>query len=341
MKKENYLAWEVKVGEFNKLKSSFEKFSFLLNFAVLAPSSHNTQPWNFKIKNNTISVYKENKRRLPIADSNDRQLHLSVGCAIQNILIAANYFGYTANLEYKNNSDSPNLIAIISLEEQGKTPETESLIHSITTRKTNRGKYKIDKISSSIIDEIVNNGDSEIKVNVVSDQAKINKLGYVAAVAASRSMENRDFRIELSHHLKNNLTRSKIGMPGFSIGIPTPPSFLLAFLMRMLNLEKIGQKQNIALFEKSTPHIVIISSATDTTEDWIKAGLKFQKISLFLDSKGISTSPWGAPIQIENFYKEIQDILDIKERPQMFFRIGYPIKSSRVSPRLLVNDVLS
>jgi nitroreductase len=35
--------------DLSSLKTSEEKFKYLLKFAVLAPSAHNVQPWAFKI----------------------------------------------------------------------------------------------------------------------------------------------------------------------------------------------------------------------------------------------------------------------------------------------------
>src|SRR5438105_2069360 len=99
--KENYKAWSININDYNAQKTESEKLKFLLKFGVLAPSSHNTQPWSFSIEDNSILVYMEVGRRLPIADSNDRQLFLSIGCAIENIVIAADYFGYLSNVEYK------------------------------------------------------------------------------------------------------------------------------------------------------------------------------------------------------------------------------------------------
>lgn len=47
-----------------------EKLEQFLKYAILAPSSHNTQPWLFKIVGeDTIEVYADDSRWLKIADS--------------------------------------------------------------------------------------------------------------------------------------------------------------------------------------------------------------------------------------------------------------------------------
>ena len=51
-----------------------EKLRFLLGWAVLAPSRHNTQPWNFEIEGDELRVYADLARALPEADPDGRQL---------------------------------------------------------------------------------------------------------------------------------------------------------------------------------------------------------------------------------------------------------------------------
>ena len=60
---------------------SSEKLTFLLNYAVLAPSSHNSQPWKFNVSGDEISLFADKTRWLKVADADQRELHISLGCA--------------------------------------------------------------------------------------------------------------------------------------------------------------------------------------------------------------------------------------------------------------------
>lgn len=66
--KSNFKAWDVKIEDFFNLKTSNEKLRFLLNFAVLAPSSHNSQPWRFEVGEGMIKIFPDLSRRLPESD---------------------------------------------------------------------------------------------------------------------------------------------------------------------------------------------------------------------------------------------------------------------------------
>lgn len=45
-----------------------ERSRFLLQYAVLAPSSHNSQPWAFAVEGGEVHVYADESRRLDVAD---------------------------------------------------------------------------------------------------------------------------------------------------------------------------------------------------------------------------------------------------------------------------------
>ena len=110
--------WNVKEKGFPIKGSMEEKLKFLLNYAILAPSSHNTQPWKFSIKGNSIEVYADLTRQLSEVDPENRELYTSIGCAIANLLIAAEHFGFGYKLEYHEKEDKVVIIEFSKLEER-------------------------------------------------------------------------------------------------------------------------------------------------------------------------------------------------------------------------------
>ena len=49
-----------------------ELLRFFVNFAILAPSGHNTQPWLFKIREWSLDLLADRTRALPVVDPNNR-----------------------------------------------------------------------------------------------------------------------------------------------------------------------------------------------------------------------------------------------------------------------------
>src|SRR3712207_3109162 len=112
-------AWNVGENDFPKGGSLSEKLHFIIRYAILAPSGHNTQPWLFKIvKNNIIEIYADRSRALPLVDPDDRALIISCGAALYNLRLAANHFGIADEVQLlSDQNNNPDLLARISLKD--------------------------------------------------------------------------------------------------------------------------------------------------------------------------------------------------------------------------------
>jgi nitroreductase len=159
--------WDISENDFpeGSNRSDIEKLKFFINYAILAPSSHNTQPWIFKISNdNTIELYADRTRALPVVDPEDRELTISCGAALFNLEIAISYFGYAyesgISFPDNNNEEEKDLLARITVanikENPNKTIDKniQKLFHAITRRRTNRLKFEEREIPDSIISEL-------------------------------------------------------------------------------------------------------------------------------------------------------------------------------------------
>ena len=66
--------WRVSEFHFPYYGDATEKLAYCLRYAILAPSSHNTQPWRLALSDNRIELYADRARRLPVIDPEDREL---------------------------------------------------------------------------------------------------------------------------------------------------------------------------------------------------------------------------------------------------------------------------
>ncbi len=76
----------------------------LVRAAILAASPHNTQPWLFKVSSNAIELHLDTRRNVGALDPYLREEHIGIGCALENLLLAAAANGYdaTVTLEPEN-----------------------------------------------------------------------------------------------------------------------------------------------------------------------------------------------------------------------------------------------
>lgn len=68
----------------------------LVRYATLAPSSHNTQCWKFRLDDGAITILPDVARRCPAVDPDDHHLFVSLGCAAENLVVAAAALGLRA-----------------------------------------------------------------------------------------------------------------------------------------------------------------------------------------------------------------------------------------------------
>ena len=68
----------------------------LVAAGVLAANPHDTQPWLFGVSANAIEIFADLSRNLGAMDAYVREMHLGLGCAIENMRLAAGPNGYSA-----------------------------------------------------------------------------------------------------------------------------------------------------------------------------------------------------------------------------------------------------
>src|ERR671910_1332744 len=91
--------WQVLSDYFPVTLPKQEQLKFLLQYAILAPSSKNTQPWRFSVGEDTIGIFADLSRWQPVADRGRRELYMSLGCALENLLVAIEDFGFGHNVK--------------------------------------------------------------------------------------------------------------------------------------------------------------------------------------------------------------------------------------------------
>jgi hypothetical protein len=128
----------------------------IIHSAVLAANAHDTQPWTFRIESDRIDVYADTDRHLGAMDPFRREMHLSLGCALENAVLIARSLGYAASIDIAAGSLREEGVArgarrVASIGLASQRPEASPLVAAIPHRHTNRSPYHGDR---DISDEI-------------------------------------------------------------------------------------------------------------------------------------------------------------------------------------------
>jgi hypothetical protein len=130
----------------------------LIHAATLATSPHGMQPWRFEVDENTIVVYADQRRHLEREDPFRREMHLALGCALENLSLAARAQGLEALIETppgrltSDPHDDGEPAAIVRLVPAPR--EQSELFRAIPDRHTHDGSYRRRAVPSGVIEEV-------------------------------------------------------------------------------------------------------------------------------------------------------------------------------------------
>ncbi len=143
-----WLDYESQAEQIWTLKENDPKRS-LIHYATLAANGHNTQPWKFAVQETTIEIHPDYSRELKVVDPQHRELWISLGCALENLLVAARATGYTAEVAYPDSTD------VIRVNLTSDTPQPNPLFDAIPERQNTRSEYDGQPIPASDLDRIL------------------------------------------------------------------------------------------------------------------------------------------------------------------------------------------
>ncbi|QQS44534.1 hypothetical protein IPM65_02960 [Candidatus Roizmanbacteria bacterium] len=278
------------------------------------------------------------------SDKSGRNLYISIGACLENLVIASKFFGVYSHVKYHKNIKDDSVCEVYFNNLTGLIAKPnlrhKLLVKAILKRVTKRAFYHKRQVPKSIINALEKLSVHEhIKVNVLTTSEKLNQFTDITIKAIQSGYSDRAFRKELSQWINNNLSDRKEGIPGYSLNMPFIVSLLFPFLLRNINLSELVARINKKSL-KTMSAVCIVTSATDTKRDWLEIGRISQRALLILTSKDLSTYITVAAVDIDNYYLEVQELLNTSWRPQFSFTFGYSNIVSKFPPRHSVDEKL-
>ena len=313
-------------------------FIQIASYASKAPSGHNTQPWKFHITDGTITVLPNLEVALPVVDRNNRELFISLGCAVENLCIAASYFGYTTHI-----IECSIKAIILELTKNDLTIE-DSLFHQIEKRQTNRNIYNGNKISDGILQQLQSipkeNGIQFYFTEINTPFA--NTITQYIMKGNEIQMADIAFKNELLSWMRFNKKQVEATHNGLSylvFGNPPLPRILARPIVSLF-LKPNAQNKSDRKKIDSSSHFVVCTTKQDTIEEWINLGRTLQRFLLKVTEIGISYAFLNQPCEVAALAFDLREKLSVnKEHPTLIMRIGYA-KQIPYSPRKKIETLL-
>ncbi len=313
---------------------SAERVRSLLKYAVLAPSSHNTQPWRFKITDNTVSLYADRTRALPANDPDDRELTISCGCALMNLRVAAAYEGLSVTYEITPGRDDEDLLAVISFRkaDTSNLPEAD-LFSSIEGRRTYRKRFESRDVPTEILDALSERAVEEgAQFKVIESEDARQKVAALVSEGDAVQWSNPGWRRELAAWMHPRRRGDGLTLPG----IVAPFAQVIVRTFDMGN--GVGAKDRQLTDE--SPVLAVLSTDGDSVKDWVAAGQALERTLLNAHSKGLQASYLNQPVQVASLRSGLQEIIGHAGFPQILLRLGFPADEVDATPRRSLDEVI-
>jgi hypothetical protein len=338
---DNLAAWSIQATDFPEAGSTLDKARFAVGYAILAPSSHNTQPWRFVINGDELLVCADRTRSLPNIDPFDRELIISCGAALLNLRVALAHFDVPVEISPFPQSMDPDIVARIVFPSSGaKLRDLAELFFSIRERATNRQPFADEQVPREIIERLKSTAASEgVDIHFAMTLTERERIAALIAEADRRQFADSHFRRELASWI--HPSRRADGMPAASQGLPALTDFatpIVAMAIRTFDLGN-GVAASHEKLARGSPLLAVLSTSMDSEESWLAAGMGLQRLLLVAAKDGFAASYLNQPIELPDLRTKLADEFRIAGQPQLLLRIGRgsPV---RHSPRRPLSEVL-
>ncbi len=312
----------------------------LVRCAILAPSSHNTQPWRFAMAEDTIELWADRSRRLSICDPAGRELVMSCGAALFNLRVACHRFGRESPITLLPDPDDPDLLARAACgSERPVSLEDRRLFEAIFRRRTHRAPFERHGVGDPVLQRLVEAVEREGAWLVPIEGPRRAAVGELIEEATRAQFRDRRFRLELASWLRSSARRVD-GIPGHALGYGAVVSRVVPWVLRGIDVGGRQAASDRQLAERS-PVLAVLGTDRESAIHWLRSGMALERALLSATAEGLSASFLNSPIQVDAYRQPFADLLGAPGSPQLLLRIGYGrAPSKKPTPRRPLADVM-
>jgi hypothetical protein len=306
--------------------------AFMVNWAVLAPSVLNTQPWRFEVEGGTVRVFADPSRHLRHLDPDGREMAVSLGAAVFNLRLAMRHYGFGVAVERVPDPAQPTLYARVSVD--GAAPATEAeddLFRAIKRRQTSRHPFATMDVPVRVLEAFTDAAEAEgARLHILTETVHRENIAELVADAVRAQGADDALRDEIDAWLRPTRDPRADGVPDEAQGVWDRLSYLgtdASLLAR--------KKRDLA---RESPALLVIATDEDTPEAWLRAGEALQHVLLIAAHHDMAASYLNQPTEVPALRKDLAAIAG-PGYPHVLLRVGY-VAELPGTPRRSVLDVI-
>ena len=297
--------------------------SELVRYATLAPSSHNTQCWKFRVQAHVIAIAVEPdlSRRCPVVDPDDHHLWVSLGCAAENLVQAAQAHGLRAEPRFEPAGDGSVVVAL-----EPTAVIASPLFQAIAERQCTRGDYDGMPLSTDNLHLLEGAGSGcGVRVMLRTNRPALEQtLQYVVA-GNTAHLNDPAFVAELKAWIRfgdEEALRLGDGLYSGSSGNPNLPRWIAGPLLGLVLTAKSENDKCARQLRSSAGVAVFIAEAADKAH-WVEAGRCYERFALQTAALGIRNAFLNQPVEVAALRPQLASWLGVDGlRPDLVVRFG-------------------
>ncbi|MET4212845.1 nitroreductase family protein [Bradyrhizobium sp. LA2.1] len=310
--------------------------SNLIRYATLAANGHNTQPWRFQVRGNDVRLLPDFGRRTPIVDPDDHHLFVSLGCAAENLFVAARAAGRSCEVASEPDGS-------LRFQLGTGTVSRDPVFDVIAKRQSTRALYDGRPVPGRDLDALARAGTRPgVRLFLLTDRQQMDKVRELAIAGNNVQLADPAFVAELKSWLRFNPSAAMTSGDGLfaaSTGNPVLPDWIgrrafdLFFTARTEN-DKLARE-----LESSAALAVFVGDAADPA-NWIEVGRACQRFLLTATWLGLKCAFINQPVEVARLRPELAALIgEPHKRPDLVVRFGYG-PAMLYAPRRPVDTVL-
>ena len=317
----------------------------LVGAAVLAPSHWNAQPWRFEVDAGELRVLLDPQRVLPLDDPDQRFAQMSLGAALENLLVAARAWGQQPSVRYLPWGTAPrpgtSLVAAAVSWKAGERARDRLLFSALTERRTNAHPYDGRAITIPSRGQLLAQVGEEVRVHWLEDRGDINAVGDLVHDAVVQVMSDRAAQAERVLWLRDSDGDARAhgdGITAERLGLGGPARWFAGHSLqpdsRFYGWGASSMAKDTRDLVRSSGALALLTLPARSDAGWIVGGQAYERFALRAATLGIAQQPFAAPVASERHRPLLARRFHAEgEEPLLLVRLGHAKAPSPTSRR--------
>jgi nitroreductase len=289
--------------------------------ATLAPSVHNTQPWQLVIADDALEISANRSRQLSVLDPAGRELLISCGCALFNARVALAGTGFEAVVERFPDPQRPDLVARLTVNGSKRaTLPLATLDVVIDARHTSRRRFAAEEVPPDVVKVLVNAAKAEGGCLMPLTRLE-HRLAVASWTQVADRLQNADlaYRSELRSWTTDDPTR-RDGVATSAIPHIDADSH---DDLPLRDFDTQGKGQLPAETGSGLSQcLFLLGTVDDDPAAWLRAGEALEHVLLELTRRGYAASPLTQVMEMWHTRAALRSELSLTSYPHLILRVG-------------------